>query len=285
MKWIFSAVLVGSLAFALGFKQIRPQVIYGEDGRQDLHDVTDPNLLKLADASVALIPFSNLSDAGKDQMSVSAKSFGENLNLCRDEAFYEQPTAANCSGFLVGEDLVATAGHCVSDYDCRDYAFVFGYRMDGQNSPTTVSVDQIYSCKEVLARELTDHQDYALIRLDRKVVGHEPMKMAAQPAAPGDMVVVVGHPAGLPTKVTHGGLVRTQEGRFFTGSTDTYGGNSGSAVLNAETLEVIGILVRGENDFSYDYTRSCTASFRCAVDACRGEDSTNISYIQHKMPK
>ncbi len=40
--------------------------------------------------------------------------------------FYGQPTPGHhCSGILVGEDLVLTAGHCVGMTSCADQRFVF----------------------------------------------------------------------------------------------------------------------------------------------------------------
>ena len=55
---------------------------------------------------------------------------------------------------------------------------------------------------------------------------------------------------------------------------DTYGGNSGSAVFNAKTGLVEGILVRGEQD--YVQKGDCRVSNVCPADGCRGEDVTKI---------
>ena len=55
-------------------------------------------------------------------------------------------------------------------------------------------------------------------------------------------------------KVAGGAKVRSNNnGVYFVANLDTYGGNSGSAVFNLQTREVEGILVRGENDYVYDY--------------------------------
>src|SRR5690606_16445756 len=150
------------------------------------------------------------------------------------------PAVANCSASLVGEDLIATAGHCVSAANCGSYRYIFGFRMQNAAIPNNVfPADDVYQCKEVVAREYTSYQDYALIRLDRPVVGRRALALQQTPSQPGDAIYVVGHPSGLPTKVADGAVVRSQLGTYFTSNLDTYGGNSGSAVFNARTHEVV----------------------------------------------
>ena len=117
-------------------------------------------------------------------------NFGERANLCPDEKFREQPIGAFCSGSLVGEDLVMTAGHCVkNDSDCADTRMVFGYaiKKEGEAAVTTLPSGEVYSCSKIVKRFLggepgSDNPegqhlgaDFALIQLDRKVTGHKPL--------------------------------------------------------------------------------------------------------------
>ena len=91
---------------------------------------------------------------------------------------------------------------------------------------------------------------------------------------------MIGSPSGLPLKVTIGGAVRKSlHPNFFVGSLDTYQGNSGSAVFNAETGVIEGILVRGENDFVPNADNFCIESNKCTDDACRGEDVSRIRSV------
>ncbi|MEN0059825.1 MAG: serine protease [Bdellovibrio sp.] len=279
-----------SVAFAatlsVGFVNITPRVIYGEDNRVDVYQVQNPQVLEVADSTAAMILNYDLVKDGKGFAKVRTVKFGQNMNLCSDEPFYDQPTVANCSGSLVGEDLVATAGHCISSSNCSVYSFVFGFRMiDEKNFSEMIPESEIYACKEVIAREYSGAQDYALVRLDRPVINHRPLTLQKEPVQPGDAIYVVGHPSGLPTKVADGATVRFQQGAYFQANLDTYGGNSGSPVFNAATHEVVGILVRGETDFLYDSARKCTASNHCTDTNCRGEDVTNISYISEALKK
>lgn len=291
---LFSLVSTAALCFSVigidfaeakEFKNIRPKVIYGNDDRLDVYQVSSPGVLAVAASTAAMIPVSSLEEKNGGY-TVIQKMFGEEYGLCKAEPFYNQPNAAMCSGFLVGPDLLATAGHCVAEFDCSSKAFVFNYKMaDAKTAPSQLANEDVYFCKGVVARELTRQQDYALIRLDRPVVGKTPLKISTTAVTPGDELIMVGHPSGLPTKIAGGASVRKIETGFFSANTDSYGGNSGSAVFNAKTLEVVGILVRGEEDFVWDYNKQCTKSNFCKDDACRGEDITMIDYITKNLPQ
>ena len=90
------------------------------------------------------------------------------------ETFASQPLGCFCSGVLVAPDIVATAGHCVkSTADLDHIRFVFGFRMvDDDTARTTFPDDDVYRGTKVIGRKLTpDRTDWALVRLDRPVVG------------------------------------------------------------------------------------------------------------------
>lgn len=285
-----SFVAAISVAFAatlsVGFVNVTPKVIYGEDNRRDVYQVQRADVRDVADSTVALIPAKSLVRDGKGFVNIMTTQYGTDMNLCSDEPFYDQPTAANCSGSLVGADLIATAGHCVSPSDCSRYSFVFGFRMlSEKNASVSVPESEVYTCKEIVAREYSPGVDYALVRLDRPVLGHRVLSLQTSSVKPGDDIYVVGHPTGLPTKVADGAQVREQKSSYFVTNLDTYGGNSGSAVFNAATSEIVGILVRGEADFAYDNQNQCTRSNICPKSGCRGEDVTNISYIAQALQK
>lgn len=272
--------------FTVGFVNITPKVIYGNDNRLEVYEVPRADIREVADSTVALIPSRDMSLRSSGAYVVSSRHYGNTYGLCEDERFHAQPSAANCSGFLVGEDLIATAGHCIDRRTCADYKFVFGFAMINQSTARTeIDQSEVYSCKEVVAHALNGQLDYALVKVDRPVRGHRPLKLQASRVTPGDDLLVIGHPAGIPTKVADGAKVRAQRNGYFVANLDTYGGNSGSAVFNANTLEVVGILVRGDTDFAYDRANKCTRSYTCTDSGCRGEDVTNISYIAEALKK
>lgn len=275
----FAAFLLAAINAKAGVASTK--VIYGNDDRADIYQVDRVDLRELADSTAAIIPNNNLLIDENGNFKVLSKGFGDGYQLCKDERFYEQKNPAICSSFLVGDDMVATAGHCVDDRTCKDLSFVFGFQMKEENTDLSkISKDETYHCKSVLSRELTRAQDYALVKLDRPVRGHRVLALASQSAKASDDVFVIGYPAGLPAKVAGGARVRSAEAGYFVANMDTYGGNSGSAVFSAQTNEVVGILVRGEQDFVRDTAQNCIRSNKCPDGGCRGEDSTHILFIK-----
>lgn len=285
-SFIASLSLAVTATMSVGFVNVTPKVIYGEDGRREIYEVETAVVRDIADSTVALIPTRNILARAGGTFEIRAGTMESEMRVCPSEPYSQQPAAAMCSGSLVGPDLIATAGHCVSNVDCSKYSFVFGYRMNNSSSANmSIGGTDIYTCKEIVAREYTNNQDYALVRLDRAVIGHRVLPVSSTPVQSGEEVYVVGHPSGLPTKVTLGGKVRSQQKGYFVTNLDTYGGNSGSAVFSAASNEIVGILVRGESDFvsSQENGKSCRKSNVCSEDGCRGEDVTNISYISDAL--
>ncbi|MCX6835889.1 MAG: trypsin-like peptidase domain-containing protein, partial [candidate division Zixibacteria bacterium] len=108
---------------------------------------------------------------------------------------------------------------------------------------------------------LQGDNDYCLVRLDRPVVGREPIPIRRDGlVSTGAPLVVVGDPTSLPMKVAAGAEVKDNRPAYpwFQANTDTYGGNSGSMVVNTDTWRIEGILVRGAPDFVYN--GGCAAS-------------------------
>lgn len=278
-------IAAGTTAFA------DARVIYGEDDRRDLFDSRNEALmLDLARSTAILVKKDDLTEADK-QFKLPTETFGESQNLCKEEPFFDQPTPGFCSGFLVGDDLFVTAGHCITDESmCAGVSMIFDYGYDHQGKDlSAVDKDDVYFCQSIVAREYAGgrDKDFAIVKLDRAVVGREALKLNRGRAInSGDGVTVIGHPSGLPTKITSGAKVRANDAAqpYFVANLDTYGGNSGSAVFNTKTGEVEGILVRGETDFVY--RNSCAISNHCEEGSCRGEDVTKTSlFVQHVPAK
>lgn len=273
-------LLIFSIFSQTSFSQYKADVIYGVDDRRDVKD-SSIYLQDLSKSTAALIFKSNMN-LNKEEgfYKINTEPYGKNYSLCQDEAFYNQQTAAHCSGFLVAEDVIVTAGHCINVTNCKDTHFVFDFKVDQNGAtPNEINYESVYSCHSIIARELTQAQDYAVIKLDRKVKNRLPLTLKKQGVSLGEEVTVIGHPSGLPTKVTTGGFVRDIYPGFFQTNLDTYGGNSGSAVFDSLNYEVAGILVRGESDYSYDSELGCLKSHRCDENLCRGEDVTQIDYV------
>lgn len=231
------------------------KIVYGEDNRVEIFQ-TEEYIQKLASSTAAMVENHKLLNI-KDLVMLPPYTLKEDMNVCENENFVDQPSAAMCSGFLVGPDLLVTAGHCINSVeDCSKVSWVFDYAVNEQTGRADVLVNKskVYKCKEVLDAKLDVRNgmlDFSLIKLDRVVNGRAPLKYrVADKVAMNTDVFVIGHPSGLPSKYAGGASVlENSDPHFFQSNLDTFGGNSGSAVFNAETNEVEGILVRGAKDY------------------------------------
>ena len=170
MKLLFVFALVASLPLSASTKGVK--VIYGEDNRVDVVDSTNAMYVELSKSTAGMVSKSDIVPEGNGMVKLRGGSLSSR-GICSSERFATQPSVANCSGFLVGEDLLVTAGHCVrSASDCRRWKWVFDYKVESEDQ-TSVSVEEssVYGCKEVVNSVLSrsSQDDFALIKLDRKV--------------------------------------------------------------------------------------------------------------------
>jgi len=250
------------------------KVLYGEDDRRDVYQVRNKAIREFADATVALVPRHKIRNVA-GTWRASAATLQEEVGVCSSERFATQPSLADCSGVLVGPDIVATAAHCLTSHNnCSEYLFVFGFYMQDALTPVMEFAEsQVYACVEPLgAMETNDGADWTLLRLDRPVEGRFPVRVRTTgEVAENTPLIVIGYPVGLPAKIAGGARVRENvSSSVFTSNLDTYVGSSGSPVFNANNLLLEGLLVRGEPDF---FERGgCLVSNRCTDSGCDGEE-------------
>jgi len=289
------------------------KVIYGDDNRVE-YFAAHATRKTLADSVVSLWAAGSVTALPSGDFKLKTKLFGERNfdanggKLCPGEPYREQPVGAHCSGTLVGEDLVMTAGHCLdTQAQCNDTKLVFGFGIakEGGTAPTTVPAANVYSCKSIVSSKLessvhgkmTQQEaamkgiildlDYSIIKLDRKVAGRKPLKINRNGGLQkGSAIMVIGHPVGLPVKVADGATVINLRGddSFFEANLDTYGGNSGSGVFNVRTGLIEGILVRGRTDF-VKTPAGCYVSNVLDQNPSNGEGVTKISLVKGFIPE
>jgi V8-like Glu-specific endopeptidase len=280
------------VAFGEAEAKVFTKGIYGEDHRREPYELEDQSLAVFSQSSLALIPEENLYLNGQEYR-LTGQTYGKEYQLCSSERFFEQPTPAFCSGTLVAEDMVLTAGHCFENLEaCKKTKFVFGYALSQAGKlPYYVAEQDVFSCAEILAREEeTDLNpefgaDYALVRLDRPAN----FRQFISPESTGGLKVgenlfTFGYPAGLPLKFVINGKVRNPGKNLFQTNLDTFSGNSGSAVMNLATKKLEGILIRGDHDFEYA-EGNCYVSKQCQEDGCRGEWVMKIDEILSRIRK
>lgn len=149
--------------------QVRSPVVYGVDNRLDVYAYPDPAWRQRAAAAhVALVKKTSINTSNPNNVTFSAPMLQSARNLCPDQSFLAQQTAAFCSGTLIDDDKVLTAGHCIrTSKECSNTRFVFNYFMDNATTRHTVTTADIFACKQILARTETSTVDFAVVRLDR----------------------------------------------------------------------------------------------------------------------
>ncbi|MEY8350893.1 serine protease [Bacillus cereus] len=268
-----------------GLKE-KQKAIYGVDNRMDIKDVVDQEVLNAADSVVALFEATSISDNGDGTSTLQTQKFGTAYRLCSTEKFRNQPIGAFCSGFLVAPDIIATAGHCITENNVTDIRFIFGFRMiDDSKARTVISNSEIYQGAQLIGHEDGESEaDWALVRLNRAVTNHKPVQIRRTGKIDdNESVYVIGHPVGLPTKFADGANVRKNgHNTYFVANLDTYGGNSGSPVFNSNSHIVEGILVRGATDFVMN--GNCRVSLICSASNCDGEVCTRTTVFANSVP-
>ena len=227
-------------------------VIYGRDDRLDWYEIAEVKVRRNAEAVASSWNVTDLLGPFNWSYTLKTIKYSWAYNLVEEERFRDQQVGAHCTSFLVGEDILVTAGHCINRVNYKDKVFIFGYRMEGKGVKSTfiIQSENVYKAKALLAWELSSNgADYAVIKLDRKVKGVTPLKIRTSKVKKGEYVYVLGHPVGLPLKYAPNAKVLSCcNDYYFKASLDTYGGNSGSPVFDKDH-NVVGILVRGETDF------------------------------------
>jgi V8-like Glu-specific endopeptidase len=258
--------------------------IWGKDQRMDCYQVIEEPVEKNASSVAAICSRDDLIKTGSALFELKVKTFGTSFNLCPHEPFYHQPIAAGpfCTGFLVGEDMIAAAGHCVDEKSVTDLRVVFDYRMLDSHTPATrVPSNKVYKVLKLMDRAYQprgNRSDWALVKLDRKVEGLHVTTLSKREIASGHEVYVMGYPCGLPLKYAPGARVGGVNDTYFTADLDIYCGSSGSPVFDSITHEVVGMVVRG-HDRDFRWSGKCWVSviYRNSGLDSRGAQCTKVT--------
>jgi len=167
-----------------------------------------------------------------------------------------------CSGTLISNDLFLAAGHCfdqtgggwtrpvdnttgttISSAEIATNMHVnFNYQVDATGNLRTEQSFPIVALVEYRLGGL----DFAIVRL-----GGNPgatfgtTQVSTTDAAAGDMLCIIGHPAGWPKRIEAGPALAPSGNTIRYDDIDTLGGNSGSGVLRASDGRLVGVHTNG----------------------------------------
>jgi len=268
------------------------EVIYGVDNRIDAFELDGGFWEEKARSVVMKVKNTKMKKLSNGKIKLLGKVLKDYKTMCANEKFVDQRLNADCTGFLIGEDIVATAGHCMKDkFDCEHFSWVFDYKLKGPDDKKYHKVypENVFTCKKILTSAYARGKDldFAIVQLDRKVEGRTPLELRTEGRVKdGTNLAIIGHPSGLPLKFADGAeVIKNTSKDFFSANLDSFQNNSGSPVFNQDTGVVEGILIRGDMDYHWAYKDKCNRvniiKLNCKERDCRLEDVTRIT----KLPK
>lgn len=219
-----------------------------------MYEVESSSLQPEVKAAVGLVcSAASISAAGNGQSTLATVP-----TLLRvGGSFVEQPAVPNAqSAVLVGDDLLLTSLHDLDpDQVAGNFRVVFDFKVVGGQTDTTIDDRRIFDVVEAVSygnhygKEFYD--DWLLLRLHRAtgrtstltLAGGLPTLVPPPPVPAG--LWMIGHPYGLPMKLSGSGNVTEVHSVHFECNLGAVAGHSGSAVVDDTARSIVGILQDG----------------------------------------
>lgn len=224
-----------------------------------------PDLKATAQSVAMMVPKNFVGPVKADgTRDLDLRTIGEVWVLRPDQRFANEPAFfVGCTGFLVGDDQMMTAGHCVLNHGlaenepssyCEAFIWLFGFHAgpDGSVQSKNIPADRFHECTGVIkaahdsqtdeaGKVLALNTDLALVRLATKP-NRPKLPLQVRAGRMGERLRMLGHGLGGPL-LGSSGRVFSLESTYWRTSLDVFGGHSGSPVLSDQGL-VVGVLVR-----------------------------------------
>ena len=230
-----------------------------------------------------LIGASTVNAISTDRVRLRFVPYGTANSLCPSEPFWCQPSVVErlaesygdygYTGYLIGPDRVLTCWHGWEYFSHAPQVAIFDYAArsscDDLVELPSSSVYSVSLYPQSIASTPGDSNvccgDWVVLKLERPVTDRvSAMPLLAAPAV-GRPVYTLGYPCGLPLKLADNARVLSRTSIGFRADLDTYTGNSGSPVFDAETHALLGIVIeaqKDEGDFEPSPTQRCYVSNR-----------------------
>lgn len=209
--------------------------------------------------------------------------------------FINQPILADCTGFMITQDIMITAAHCLPDgyntagikkstYIVSDLVYESQKHMTSNSLNFKFSSEQINAIEEVLfwgkptAPKAVSDTDYAIVKLKKPFLNIQPLKLKRNyMAAFNAQIGILGYGLGLPLKGNTVGRIAVKtdvQQKIFRTFLDTGGGNSGGPVFDNASRSVIGIYIASPSDWV-----PCDRSTLYSRDTCESNAPETVEQI------
>ena len=270
------------LSFSFIISTVGYASIFGIDNREDFYEIKDVRLKEVSKSLPALVLKDKVKKLSDGNYQLIGTSLMDSFKFCEDAKFSDHPFNANCSSTLIDSDKVLTAAHCINEkdigpYSIKNYYVIFDYKKYREDQKEyIIPKENVFEIEKKLHYDFDPSMsktgiDLAVLKLYRKT-DRKPLKINFE-ANIGDDLVVLGYPLGIPQKKTDDGRINSinKSTNSFRHDLDTFSCNSGSGILNLDTLEVIGVHVRGTGTNFNKYGRTCHDWFIAQPDKDYGE--------------
>jgi len=219
---------------------------------------------------VMIVHKKHLKDNG-DSVIIKATSLKKKVEsrgfkFCNNTPYADQLSAYLLgSGFFINENIIATAAHLFVRFDkcVKDFRFIRGVikkdKEAFQKQFVIAKSDIWESEKKCISDDnhcyMQDGSDWAIIKVKPSYVDSSTLNKVSALKEPmsdltiGRKVYAIGHGLGLSMKVSLDGQITQikKEKNYFECTLTLLNGNSGSPVFFADTHELAGIYMRGQN--------------------------------------
>lgn len=234
-------------------------------------------ILNISSSVGVIIEKEKVNKISKEYFQIDIQNkLGANFNLCENVPFKDQPVVGNGTAFLIKGNRLISANH-VFERAINNYVIVFNFEMINDKTVNNIIHESnVFSLNKVLFKD--EEIDVIIFNTNREIKKESLETQRSKGLKKYHKVYSVGYPTGIPKKISvNAEILDNNNLYYFYTSLDAFQGNSGSPVFDLETNKVIGVLVSGQKDFTFN--GSCNELSICSYPNCKGEKIVRIEII------